>query len=500
MTALTIELHDKQYDCLNSEATEILYGGAAGGGKSYLLRSIAIILCHEVPGLQVYLFRRTHPDLIANHLNGSGSFPEMLAPLIGSGQCVINYSSNEIRFENGSKIHLCHCQHEKDVMKYQGAEIHVLLIDELTHFTEYIYRFLRNRVRLGGLKVPQHLRHKLPLILNASNPGSLGHQWVKATFVNFSAPFHVKRAEDKEGGMLRQYIPAKLDDNPTLTTNDPGYVRRLEGLGNENLVRAMKDGDWDIVAGAAFEKLTRDKHMLRPFEIPEHWTKFTTMDWGTAKPYSIGWYTVVDDTLILKAKDGWPERLIGKGSVIRYRELYGYGGQPDVGTREESWEVARKMVELEDEPIDYRIADSAMWAEHDGPSAAENFMKELARLKKEGKTTNPTAMEKSRKDRVANYLELRNRIAAIDGEQPGLYVFSTCEHFWRTVPDLQLDERDPEKGWDTGQEDHVIDECGYAIVSRPKLWTFHDRDIVAYNKARKKSFEADRRGRVGRYA
>jgi hypothetical protein len=498
VTSLRIELHPKQYDCLNSPATEILYGGAAGGGKSFLLRSLAIILCHEVPGLQVYLFRRTYPDLIANHMNGSGSFPEMVGPLVSTGQAKI--ADNEIRFENGSKIHLCHCQHEKDVLKYQGAEIHVLLIDELTHFTEYQYRFLRNRVRLGGLNVPPHLKQKLPLIINGANPGGVGHQWVKATFVNHASPFDIKLAEDNEGGMLRQYIPAKLNDNPTLVNNDPGYVKRLEGLGNPSLVRAMKDGDWDIVAGAAFEKLSRDNHMLRPFEIPEHWSKFTTMDWGTAKPYSIGWYCVVDDDLILKAKEGWPERLISKGSIIRYRELYGYGGQPDVGTREESWEVARKMIELEDEPIDYRIADSAMWAEHDGPSAAENFTRELSRLKKAEKTNNPISMEKSRKDRSANYLELRNRFAAEDGEQPGLYIFSTCEHFWRTVPDLQLDERNPEKGWDTAQEDHVIDEVGYAIVSRPKLWTFRERDEIAYSKARKDAFEVDRKHKTGRYS
>jgi hypothetical protein len=499
MTKLRIELQPKQHDCLNSEATEILYGGAAYGGKSYLLRAIAIILCNEVAGLQVYLFRRTHPDLVKNHLNGSGSFPEILAPMIATKQCDIKAEA-EIRFENGSKIHLCHCQHEKDVLKYQGAEIHVLLMDELTHFTEYQYRFLRNRVRLGGLSIPKHLKEKLPLIVSASNPGGVGHQWVKATFVNYAPPFAIKRADDKEGGMLRQYIPARLNDNKIGMNNDPGYIKRLEGLGNESLVKAMKDGDWDIVAGAAFEKLSRDKHMIRTFEIPEYWTKFTCMDWGTAKPYSIGWYTVVDDTLELKAKGDWPTRLIAKGSIIRYRELYGYGGQPDVGTREESWEVARKMVALEDENIDYRIADSAMWAEHDGPSAAENFMKELARLKVDKKTTNPTSMEKSRKDRVANYLELRNRFAAIEGEQSGLYIWPTCEHFWRTVPDLQLDERDPEKGWDTDQEDHVIDECGYAIVSRPKLWTFKERDLVAYDKARKKAFEADRKGNTGRYS
>lgn len=505
MSALQFKLHRKQLLAYTSHATEILYGGAAYGGKSYLLRVVAILYCLQVPGLQVYLFRRTHPDLISNHMIGSGSFPELLGPLVAAGQCKI--IKNEIAFDNGSKIHLCHCQYEKDVLKYQGSEIHVLLMDELTHFTEYIYRFLRNRVRLGGLQVPDDLKGKLPFILSASNPGSLGHAWVKTAFVNFAAPMEIKRASDGEGGMLRQYIPARLDDNPTGMKNDPGYVKRLEGLGNESLVKAMRDGDWDIVAGAAFEKLSRIKHMIRPFEIPKYFTKFTCLDWGTAKPYSIGWYCVCDDDLILKARDDFPERLIAKGSIIRYRELYGWGGQPDVGTREESWQVARKMVELEGpQKIDYRIADSAMWAEHDGPSAAERFQNELALVQKVHTKDpidrpNPSAMEKSRKDRVANYLEIRNRIAnAYEDGLPSFYVTSNCDHFWRTVPELQLDERDPEKGWDTDQEDHVADEVGYALVSRPIIRTEVQRINREYDIARRKAFEVDRGNKVGRYS
>lgn len=491
MSDVEYKLHRKQGDAFKSQATEILYGGAAGGGKSYLLRVAAIILCNQVPGLQVFLFRRTYPDLIANHMNGSGSFPELLGPFIASGQCRINYSRSEIEWNNGSKIHLCHCQHEKDVIKYQGAEIHVLLIDELTHFTDYIYRFLRNRVRLGGLGIPEPLKGKLPLILNASNPGSVGHQWVKETFVNFAAPMEIKRAADTEGGMLRQYVPARLDDNPTLTNNDPGYVKRLEGLGNEALVRAMKDGDWDIVAGAALEKLSRDKHMIRPFKIPDWWTRFTSMDWGTAKPYSVGWYCVCDDHLTLKAKEHWPERLIPRGSIIRYRELYGWGGMSNTGTREESIEVARKVHEIEmeaGEEMDYRIADDAMWSQHDGPSAAERFENELHEL------LNPKpTMEKSRKDRMGNYLEVRHRVAAEDDEE-GLFITENCRHFWRTVPDLQLDEKHPEKGPDTEQEDHVYDELSYAVVSRPKIHTFLERDELAYQAARKQAFEAARGG------
>jgi hypothetical protein len=475
---LKLHLHLKQGTALQSSATEILYGGAAGSGKSHLLRVVAILLSLQVAGIQVYLFRRKYPDLLANHIDGPTGFPAILAELIDKGKCSLNLSKMEISFWNGSKIHLCHCQHEKDVINYQGAEIHVLLIDELTHFTEYQYRFLRGRLRLGALNVPDNLKGQLPKIISGSNPGSVGHQWVKRTFIDSQQPLEIKKQDKKEGGLVRQFIPALLEDNPTLNDNDPDYESRLEGLGSPELVKAMRWGIWDITAGAAFEKLSREIHLVRPFKVPQHWTKFMSMDWGSAKPFSVGWYCVADDTLELKAKDSWPKRIIPKGAIIRYREWYGWNGKPDEGIRAESFEVARKILEIEEESmeeIDYRVGDTSMWASQDGPSVQERMY---------DATDGLFQMQQSIKDRESNYQEMRARLVGEDG-YPMFYATANCLNFWRTVPDLQLDERHPEKGPDSTQEDHVWDEVAYAIASRPYITTLRDRVKTEKDRALK---------------
>ena len=475
---LNLNLHPKQTFVLETEATEILYGGAAGGGKSHLLRVIAILLCLYIPNIQVYLFRRLRPDLLANHLDGESGFRNLLSEFTN-----ISVLEDEIKFPNGAKIHLCHCQHEKDRYKYQGAEIHVLLIDELTHFTDIIYRFLRNRVRMPPA-IPEIIKQifgadfTLPKIICGSNPGNVGHTFVKQTFVDMLSPFEVKRMPPEEGGMLRQYIPALLEDNPSLMECDPGYEQRLEGLGSPDLVKAMRYGLWDITAGAALEKLRRDKHMLRDFEVPQAWTKFMVIDWGSSKPFAVGWYCVVEENLTLKAKDEWPERLIPRGALILYREYYGWNGKANEGCRLESGVVAKQILDIEEdagEEMDYRVGDSAMWAEHDGPSVQEKMY---------NATGGRFLMEQSKKGRAGNFEEIRARIVG-DEDGPMFYATVGCKHFWRTVPDLQLDERHPEKGPDTEQEAHSYDHAQYSCASSPYITNKRDRLEAAIKEAKR---------------
>jgi hypothetical protein len=159
---MELSLHYKQGLAFQTTATEVLYGGSAGSGKSHLMRSAAICWCFDIPGLQVYLFRRTFPNLWKNHMEGSGSFYALLADWIDQGHVRVNLSKNQIIFWNGSKIHLCHCNNEKDVYNYQGAEIHVLMIDELTLWPPKMYKFLRSRLRLGTLEIQRSTRDSSP--------------------------------------------------------------------------------------------------------------------------------------------------------------------------------------------------------------------------------------------------------------------------------------------------------------------------------------------------
>lgn len=444
-----IRLQPKQSAAFHTSATELLYGGAAGGGKSYLKRTSAIRWCVEVPGVQVYLFRRTLTDLRDNHLRGPTNFHVMLDPYVQSGHVKYRAVENEFSFWNGSVLHLCYCDTESDVEKYRGAEIHVLLMDELTHFTEYQYRFLRSRVRLAGLRVPAQYAGRLPRIEAASNPGSIGHAWVKRTFVTPRPAMEIWRASSEEGGMLRQFIPARLADNEYLTKDDPAYADRLRGLGADALVRAMLEGDWDIVAGQAFEKLRREVHGVEPFDPPEDWQIFGSLDWGSTRPYSFGLWCVSNGNAL---PDG---RTFRRGAIIRYNELYGWTKKPNEGTREEVEEVALRIrVKYAPRRISYIAADPSIWKVDGGPSHAERML------------AKGVVLRKSDNARPQGYLEVRQRIAG-DEEGPMLFVTSNChDGFWRTMPDLVIDEDHPEDV-DTDQEDHVYDDVRYACMSRP---------------------------------
>ena len=460
MAQKTLTLHPKQGRAFVSTATEILYGGAAGGGKSHLMRVAAIAWCFAIPGLQVYLFRRTHPDLLKNHMTGPSGLPAMLADWVRAGVVKFNDSKGWVQFKNGSMIHLCHAQYAKDIYTFQGAEIHVLMIDELTHWASEMYTYLRGRVRLGGLVVPDRFKGQFPRVLTGANPGGIGHNWVKAAFVDEAPPMAIRQMPDEEGGMRRQYIPAKLSDNPTQEQKE--YRSRLAGLGNAELVRAMLDGDWNIVAGGMFDDVWRqERHVIKPFAIPASWRVDRSFDWGSSRPFSVGWWAESDGTDAVMA-DG-SVRSFPRGTLFRIGEWYGWTGKPNEGLKMSDAGIADGIRKHQsDFPFGGRVrtgpADSSIFDETNGDSPAKIQERHQVRWEK---------ADKSPGSRKRGWQLLRGRLqagAADQMEEPGLFIFENCRQFIRTVPVLPRDERDPDDV-DTDAEDHVADEVRYRILA-----------------------------------
>lgn len=471
MKPLDLHLHARQTEAFHTTATEVLYGGAAGGGKSHLMRVAAIVWCAEIAGLQVYLFRRLSDDLFKNHMAGSGSFVELLAPWTAAGLVKYNGTKNFLEFWNGSRIWLCHCQHEKDRLKYQGAEIHVLMIDELTHFTEVIYRFLRGRCRLGGLKVPAKYAGLFPRILAGSNPGGIGHTFVRRMFVKMAAAMTIVQQPKAEGGMRRQFIPALLADNPTLMENDPDYVTRLSGLGSPATVKAMRDGDWDIVAGGALDDVWSPRLVLPVFSIPSAWRLDRSLDWGSAKPFSVGWWAEAngEEARLPSGHIFCPPA----GTLIRFYEWY---GSKEIGSNEGlklgSRAVAQGILEREARLRHMKIihssvrpgpADNAIGKEEDGDT--KTVKDNMA-----GEGVTWIESDKSPGSRINGLQLLRDRmVASARGEGPGIFFTDACVATVTTLPVLSRDPHNPEDV-NSAEEDHAYDEIRYKVLNNSRRY------------------------------
>jgi len=461
---MDFELQPKQWSAFRSTATEILYGGAAGGGKSHLIRVALIAWCLMVPGLQAYLFRRKFPDLWANHMQGPTSFPELLSDLVSRGRAVINENKKLIVFPRAgagmsSMIRLCHCQHAKDVTSYQGSEMHVLAIDEAGHFTEAMYRYLRGRVRLGSHQVPVAFREHFPRVLLSANPGGVGHVWLKRGFVDGVRPLSVRRMEPAEGGMLRQYIPARLEDNPAMTRTDPLYEARLEGLGDVALVKSLRHGIWDVFAGQAFDFRASGWpcHVCDPLPVPPDAELLMTLDWGFGKPFSVGWWWIDAD-----------------GRLFRFGEWYGCEpGRSDMGLRMADDDLAAGIIEREKELGIWGQRVTRL-AGHDsfnpkpryegggqGPSTAVTFAR------------HGLVLDRAVVKRAVKWREFQSRLripkqpdGQPTGELPMLMVYASCRSFIEVIPSLPVDTKTHEDV-DTESEDHIYDEAALACTARP---------------------------------
>lgn len=429
------EPNEKQRRFFLADTRFVGYGGARGGGKSWAVRQKAKLLALRYGGIKILILRRTLPELRENHI-----LP-MRADLAGIAQW--KETERVFSFPNGSRIRFGYCDGERDVDQYQGQEFDVIFLDEATHFTEYQFGALTACIR-GANSFPKRM-------YLTCNPGGPGHAWVKRLFIE-------RRYRDGENPADYTFIPARVYDNRILMEQDSGYVDFLRGL-PEDLRRAWLDGDWDVFAGQVFREWRNDPahyadrrftHVIDPFPIPDGWRRYRTLDWGYTKPFSIGYYAVDGDGMIIRYHEIYGTRKDERGLTIEANE----------GLRLSPGEVARLAAAYEDTYERghriFGIADPSIFDESRG---SEGCVASL--FAKEG-----IYFERGDNKRIPGKLQVHNRLRFDENGVPGLQVFSTCRDCIRTLPALQYDRRDTEDVDSTG-EDHIYDELRYLCMALP---------------------------------
>lgn len=397
---MNIEISRRQKAFINATETEVLFGGAAGGGKSYGQLIDALLFALKYPGSKQLLLRRT--------------FPELEHSLIRTAQAIYpreiftyNASSHTGRFKNGSIIDFGHCSSEADLPQYQSSEYDVIRFDELTHFTEYQYTYLISRIR-GANGFPKQIK-------SSTNPGGVGHSWVKARFIDPSPPDTPFIGTD---GSTRVFLPSKIDDNIFLTRSDPEYKKRLEVL-NEDDKKALLYGEWDIYTGQFFTEFKREHHVCDPFTIPKEWRRYRALDYGFDRLACL-WIAVDPDRRCYVYREECESNLIIADAAARIKdktpegeEIYCTFAPPDLWSRSQESGKGR--------------AD--MFYEHGVP------------------------FTKASNDRINGWAALRELMRFAPDGKPYLQIFSTCTELIKCLPALIHDDRNPE---DASTEPHNI--------------------------------------------
>jgi len=413
-----------QTDFLAAAEKDVLYGGAAGGGKSFAMLIDPLRSCH-IPEHRALILRRSMPELRELIDKSRELYPKAFK---GAKFREVEKLWN---FPSGAKIEFGFLEKDADVYRYQGQAYSWIGFDEITHLpTEFGWNYLASRLRTTNPELQTYLRC-------TANPGGVGAQWVKKRYVEASEPNTTFKGKD---GLTRKFIPALLQDNPYLA-EDGEYERMLQSLPAVQR-RQLLEGNWDVAEGAAFAEFTPDVHVIAPFELPAWWERVKGIDYGYAAESCCLWGAIDPDDK----------------TIIIYRELYRKGL-----TGEALADTITQMEENEVKSIP-GVLDTAAWARtgYTGPTIGETLVNRGHKLRR------------ADKNRIAGKTQIHEHLRQREAGRPRLQIFSNCVNLIKELQGIPLSTTNPEDV-DTKAADHAYDALRYMIMSRPRMDHPYDR-------------------------
>ena len=429
----------KQWEFLNSTTRHTAYGGARGGGKSWVIREQAVMdaATYGRPnewssGIRICMIRRTLVDLIKNHLEPLKLMTVGLAKYNANDKCFY--------FKNGSIIQFAYCDCEADVDHLQGLEYDEIFLEESTQIPgEWIKKIV------ASCRGINNFPHR---VFYTCNPGGPGHEYIKRLFVDR----HFQGNEIPED---YSFIQAKVTDNKILQQYSPEYVNFLQNL-PPKIRSAWLDGDWNIYSGMYFNEFINDPehyedrlwtHVISPIKIRPHWTIYQGLDWGYFRPFAVAWYAIDEDGVMYMFKELYGVQKSGKESL------------PNEGVEWPPEKLFQKIREIENTDPNLkgkmitRIADPAIFKSQTGTTIADTAA-ECGIYYLPGDNT-----------RLAGWMQCRYRLQFTETGRSRFYVTTDCPEFIRTLPTLQHDEHDIEDLGSEG-EDHLADQWRYVSVAK----------------------------------
>ena len=407
-----------QTEFLAAGELDVLYGGAAGGGKSYAMLVDPLRYCHKNVH-RALILRRSMPELRELIDKSRELYPKAFPG------CKFREVEKLWNFPSGAKIEFGFLERDADVYRYQGQAYSWIGFDEITHLpTEFGWNYLASRLRTTDPSIVPYLRC-------TANPGGVGAHWVKKRYVD---PHEPNKAFEGSDGLSRKFIPARLDDNPYLAV-DGRYEQMLKALPAVQR-KQLLEGNWDITEGAAFTEFDPEVHIIPPFQIPLGWERLKGIDYGYASESACVW-AAIDPS---------------DGTLIIYRELY----QKNL-TGVDLAQLITQM-EIQDPFSVSGVLDTAAWNRTGttGPTVGETLVRAGHKLRR------------ADKNRIQGKIQIHEYLKVQQSGRPRIQIFNTCPNLIRELQSIPLDRSNPEDV-DTHAQDHAYDALRYLIMSRPKV-------------------------------